>query len=269
MTRSAFRAVGPASTTHATRTLESDAGTGIKWRVGTTAYSAYAPDVAKSPSTPTIEVHNRSSPERHSSQIPQPSKMVAVTLEPSHRSSADAPTATTVRKPRVTAARAITAGKMAFSIPDSASLAEVVARFGSGTAQRIVVTDRLRRIYQLGVATGQLDRLVVFGSYVSDVDEPNDIDVILVMRSEFRPADCPSESLVLFDHGRANDELGASLFWVRPDMLLGRAGVAISLDQPRNYAQRSWRKPIRSTSWCGPPPSCPLYGQALILLGPR
>lgn len=102
-----------------------------------------------------------------------------------------------------------------------AAIAEVVARFGSGTAQRAAVTARLQRIYQLAVATGHLDRLVVFGSYVSDVDEPNDVDVILVMRNDFRSERCPTESTVLFDHTRANDELGASIFWVRPDMLLG------------------------------------------------
>jgi len=103
----------------------------------------------------------------------------------------------------------------------SASLAEVAARFGSGTSQRKAVTDRLRRIYQLAAATEQLDRFVVFGSYVSDVDEPNDVGVILVMRNAFRTEDCPVESSILFDHARANDELGASIFWVRPDMLLG------------------------------------------------
>jgi hypothetical protein len=102
-----------------------------------------------------------------------------------------------------------------------ASLAEVIARFGSGTPQRIAVTERLRRIHQLAVATGYLDRLVVFGSYISYVSEPNDVDVILVMRNDFRSEDCPAESAVLFDHSRANDELGASIFWVRPDMLLG------------------------------------------------
>jgi hypothetical protein len=102
-----------------------------------------------------------------------------------------------------------------------ASLTEAVARFGSGTAQRAAVTDRLRRIFQLAVATGHLDRLVVFGSYVSDVAQPNDVDVILVMQNAFRSEDCPAESLVLFDHARANDELGASIFWVRPNMLLG------------------------------------------------
>ena len=102
-----------------------------------------------------------------------------------------------------------------------ASLANVFARFGSGTAQRQAVTDRLRRIYQLAVATGHLERLIVFGSYVSDVTEPNDVDVILVMRNDFRSGDCPPDSSVLFNHARANDDLGASIFWVRPDMLLG------------------------------------------------
>jgi hypothetical protein len=102
-----------------------------------------------------------------------------------------------------------------------ASLAEVVARFGSGTAQRAAVTARLQRVYQMAVAPRYLERLIVFGSYVSDGNEPNDIDVILVMRNDFRPEVCPAESSILFDHARANDELGASIFWVRPDMLLG------------------------------------------------
>jgi hypothetical protein len=100
------------------------------------------------------------------------------------------------------------------------SLAEVVARFGSGTTQRSAVTARLHRIVELAARTGRLDRLIIFGSYVSDVSEPNDVDVILVMRDDFRSEECPAESAVLFDHARANDELGASVFWVRPDMLL-------------------------------------------------
>jgi hypothetical protein len=102
-----------------------------------------------------------------------------------------------------------------------ASLDEVVDRFGSGSAQRRTVTERLRRVYGLARATGHLDRLLVFGSYVSEVSEPNDVDVVLVMRNDFRSENCPAESSVLFDHARANDELEASVFWVRPDMLLG------------------------------------------------
>ena len=103
----------------------------------------------------------------------------------------------------------------------SASFDEIVARFGSGSAQREAVTDRLKRIYRLAVATGHLDRLLVFGSYVTDEPGPNDVDVILVMRSEFRPEECPEESAVLFNHSRADTELGASIFWIRPDLLMG------------------------------------------------
>lgn len=102
-----------------------------------------------------------------------------------------------------------------------ATLSEVIDRFGSGTPQRTVVAGRLRRIHDLAAATGHLARLVVFGSFVSDKPDPNDVDVILVMRDDFRPEHCGTDALALFDHGRAHDELGASIFWVRPDMLLG------------------------------------------------
>ena len=73
----------------------------------------------------------------------------------------------------------------------------------------------------MAVPTGYLVRLVIFGSFVSDKAEPNDVDVILVMLDDFLPERCAADALVLFDHGRAHDELGASIFWVRPDMLLG------------------------------------------------
>ena len=102
-----------------------------------------------------------------------------------------------------------------------ASLDEAMTRFGSGTPQRQDVTERLRRIHSLAIGTGYLDRLIVFGSYVSDVSEPNDVDIILVMRGDFASESCPADFLVLFDHARADAELGASIFWIRPEMLLG------------------------------------------------
>ena len=73
----------------------------------------------------------------------------------------------------------------------------------------------------MAVATGYLDRLVVSSSYISTKRESNDVDVILVMRNEFRAEACPAESLVLLDHARTDAELGASIFWIRPEMLLG------------------------------------------------
>jgi predicted nucleotidyltransferase len=104
-----------------------------------------------------------------------------------------------------------------------ASLDDVVARFGPGSKQRQAATDRLIQIHRLAQSTGCVDRLVVFGSYVTDDPEPNDVDVVLVMRNEFRSDTCSEEASILFDHSRTNDELGSSVFWIRPDMLLGES----------------------------------------------
>jgi hypothetical protein len=41
------------------------------------------------------------------------------------------------------------------------------------------------------------------------------------MRGDFATDSCPTDSPVLFDHARADAELGASVFWLRPEMLLG------------------------------------------------
>ena len=39
---------------------------------------------------------------------------------------------------------------------------------------------RLKRVYDLGAATDQLRRFIVFGSFVTTKLEPNDVDVFLV-----------------------------------------------------------------------------------------
>ena len=66
-----------------------------------------------------------------------------------------------------------------------ASLAEVLERFGSQSAQRSMVADRLTRIYQLAVSTGHLARFIVFGSFITTKSQPNDVDVLLLMEDRF------------------------------------------------------------------------------------
>ena len=102
-----------------------------------------------------------------------------------------------------------------------ASLDEVVARFGHETPRRHLVTARLRRIYELARATGKLERFVIFGSYVTAKLEPNDVDIILVVRDDFGEQDYDPEVFPMFDHRRAQRELGTSIFVVRPAFLLG------------------------------------------------
>lgn len=98
-----------------------------------------------------------------------------------------------------------------------ASLADIVANFGHGTAQRVAITAGLERIYALACHAGDLQRFIIFGSYVTAEPNPRDVDVFLVMRGGFQPHNAPSETQLLFRHGTAQGELGASIFWVNAE----------------------------------------------------
>ncbi len=101
-----------------------------------------------------------------------------------------------------------------------ATIGEVVTHFGGETARRRVASARLLRVYELARATGKLDRLVIFGSFVTSKAEPNDVDILLVMRDDFHLGECEEAAMKLFDHLQAQREFGASVFWIRPSMLI-------------------------------------------------
>ena len=102
-----------------------------------------------------------------------------------------------------------------------ASLQDTLERFATGHAQRIAVAERLERIYHLAAATEHVARFVVFGSFVTDKLEPNDVDVFLVMDDSFDGDTLQGESALLFDHAAADVHFGASVFWVRRVATLG------------------------------------------------
>lgn len=97
----------------------------------------------------------------------------------------------------------------------SAALREVLERFAVGSAHRIAVGLRLERIHALARATGHLRRFVVFGSFVTAKEEPNDVDVFFIMEDSFDPALLSRETRGLFDHTAAQAQFGASVFWFR------------------------------------------------------
>jgi len=101
-----------------------------------------------------------------------------------------------------------------------ASLPDVLTRFGHGTPQRKLVSAQLTRIYKLAKATGKLQRFIIFGSYITVEPNPNDVDIILIMRDDFRQQGCPEEAKPLFDHRLAQKEFGASVFAIRPSHIL-------------------------------------------------
>ena len=73
----------------------------------------------------------------------------------------------------------------------------------------------MERIYHVAAATGHLARFIVFGSFVADKPEPNDVDVFLIMADAFDGNTLHGEPALLFDHAAADAHFGASVFWVR------------------------------------------------------
>lgn len=92
-------------------------------------------------------------------------------------------------------------------------------RFGIGTDRRREVAAHLLRISKLAKATGKLQSLIIFGSFVINKPAPNDVDIVLIMRDDFSLDDCDEESGKLFEHSQAASEFGASIFWIRPALL--------------------------------------------------
>ena len=114
-----------------------------------------------------------------------------------------------------------------------ATLPEVLERFGPGSVQQGAVADRLKRVYQLVTSTGQFARFVVFGSFVTAKDEPNDLDIILLMEDTFDLASVTGEAALLFQHLEADAHFGASVFWTRRSGAMGGEQAMIEYWQMR------------------------------------
>jgi hypothetical protein len=95
------------------------------------------------------------------------------------------------------------------------SLSEAVGRFGVGTARRNILARRLERMYALAESTEHLSRFVIFGSFITDKPEPNDVDVFLLMEDTFDVSGLTGETRLLFEHAVAQDYFGGSVFWLR------------------------------------------------------
>ena len=100
-----------------------------------------------------------------------------------------------------------------------ATLDDIGQRFGTGSIARSRALLRLRHVYELAVRTGKLQRFYVFGSFVSTAPEPRDIDVALMMSTDFQVEDSPRECRTLFSHADAQARYEASVFWLRAGMV--------------------------------------------------
>lgn len=95
-----------------------------------------------------------------------------------------------------------------------ATLQEVIDHFGKGSLQRQLVSSRLKKIYNLAKITGKLSRFIIYGSFITSKENPNDVDVFLVMANDFMKDDYKGDVLRIFEHLQTENKMKASIFWM-------------------------------------------------------
>ena len=93
-----------------------------------------------------------------------------------------------------------------------ASLIELLDRFGNRTDLRQQATDALLLMLNLARGTACLDRFIIFGSYITAKAEPNDVDLFLVMSSQFDVDNQTGNTREMFTHRQAQRSFNASVF---------------------------------------------------------
>ena len=68
---------------------------------------------------------------------------------------------------------------------------------------------------------------MVFGSFITGKEEPNDVDVFMIMDDEFDFGTLVGDARLLFEHATAQSHFGCSVFWVRRLAAMGGERAAI------------------------------------------
>jgi len=98
------------------------------------------------------------------------------------------------------------------------SLEEIRAEFGQAISRRQWLMQQFENIIQIAQRTGKLKRLFLWGSFVSSKPVPNDIDILLVLDSDFSDEYISPESLYILDHEQAKLRFQADIFWIRENI---------------------------------------------------
>src|SRR5882672_7329712 len=83
------------------------------------------------------------------------------------------------------------------------------------TPRRQVLAERLEMLLREAQATGKLQRVFLWGSFISDAAFPRDLDVFLLMQAGFDRefAHLPSPQREVFAHEAARLRFEADVFW--------------------------------------------------------
>ncbi len=109
-----------------------------------------------------------------------------------------------------------------------ATLNEVREVFGTGSARRKLLIVNLKNIIELAKSTGKLERVIVWGSFVSNKEFPQDIDLLLIMGNDFDMDANPPEVKLVFDYVQGRIAFNADIFWTKSS--IGKEAIDLWLE---------------------------------------
>ena len=108
------------------------------------------------------------------------------------------------------------------------TLNEVRKVFGTGSAKRKLLIGNLENIIELAKSTGKLERVIVWGSFISNKDFPQDIDLLLIMRDDFNLDANPPQVKGVFDYVQGRIAFNADIFWTKSS--IGQEAIDLWLE---------------------------------------
>ena len=109
-----------------------------------------------------------------------------------------------------------------------ATEAEVLSRFASGSARRKWLGGRLHDLLEIAKFTGKLERAFLWGSFVTNKESPNDLDVLLVVAADFDLEQLREDCRGLFTYAQARIRFNADVFWAK--VSIGQETLNLWLD---------------------------------------
>jgi hypothetical protein len=92
---------------------------------------------------------------------------------------------------------------------------EFLKRFGTGSARRKWLAERLHDLFDLIKSTGKIEYVFVWGSFVSSKESPNDTDLLLIMSADFELKNVVESTQVIFRYSEARVRFNADIFWAK------------------------------------------------------
>jgi len=96
-----------------------------------------------------------------------------------------------------------------------ATLDEVREIFGASSARRKWLIRNLEKIIDLAKSTRRLERVIVWGSFVSNKELPQDTDLLLIMKEDFVVDKMNLEVKKVFDYVQGRIAFNADIFWAK------------------------------------------------------